>query len=409
MSCAHIAFFMNSLMLGGAERVILTLARALLARGTHRVDLVLASRGGPLVAEIPGGMRVIELGLAWPPAVWSALLSLRLPTARILSGQFIRRKPPKAVRSLPRLVRYLRDERPDGLLTTLPYNNLAALWAAFLAGTSTRIVVREANMLSKEVTESAKSLEQHLPALACAWYPRASGIVAVSDGVAQDLCELIGLPRQRIITIHNPVDFPRITALAEEPVDDDWFRPGRPPVVAAVGRLYPQKDYPTLLRAFAEVRAAREARLVIFGEGPDRPSLEALARSLGITKSLRMPGPVANPFAYIRRAAAFVLSSAWEGFPNVLAEALTCGCPVVSTDCPSGPAELLEGGRWGRLVPVSDHRALAEAIMATLDEPRDSERLRRRAGELSLDHAIDRYLDLLTPLQPASGSMTFRS
>jgi len=397
----HVAVFMNSLMLGGAERVILALTRALAARRTVRVDLLLTAREGPLVAEIPDGIRVIELGMAGAPAVWASLLRLPWPTLRCVGPPFLLDKTPKAVRCLPRLVRFLRAERPDGLLTTLSYNNLVALWASALAGMDTRVVVREANTLSQEASASATTLGRRMPALAGLWYPRAAGVVAVSEGVATDLARVACLPPERITTIHNPVDMARIAALAEAPVapplDPRWFEPGQPPVVVAVGRLAPQKDYPTLLRAFARVVASRPARLLILGEGPERPALHALASSLGITAAVELPGAVENPFAAVRRAAVFVLSSAWEGFPNVLAEALACGCPVVSTDCPSGPAELLEGGSLGRLVPVGDDEGLAQAISATLDAPQHSDRLLARARGLSLDAALDRYLSLLLP------------
>jgi len=401
MHMPHLALFMNSLMLGGAERVVLSVVRGLARRAAFRLDVVLVSRKGPLVAEIPDGVRVVELGCGSPLTIWPALLRLPWETARSLPGASVRAKMPAAARCLPRLVRYLREERPDALFTTLRWNNIAALWAAALAGGPTRVVIREANMPSIDISSGAHGFDRLLPEQIRSWYPRAHGIVAVSEGVARDLAAFTGLEPGRITAIHNPVDIDRVGAMASEPVaeeesaEDGWFSPGAPPVIVAVGRLWPQKDYSTLLRAFARLAAERPARLVILGEGPERPALEQLAASLGIVGRVRLPGAVSNPFAYVRRAGAFALSSAWEGFPNVLVEALACGCPVVSTDCPSGPDELLEGGRWGSLVPVGDDAALARALSATLDAPRDSERLQQRAGAFSLDGAVDRYLDLL--------------
>jgi glycosyltransferase involved in cell wall biosynthesis len=198
-------------------------------------------------------------------------------------------------------------------------------------------------------------------------YPWADGIVAVSQGVADDLAQQIGIPRERIQVILNPIVTPELQRKAKAPLEHPWFSPGQPPVVLAVGRLHPQKDYPTLLEAFAQVRQARPARLLILGEGGERSRLEALIHQLGLEEDVSLPGFVENPFAYMSHASVFVLSSRWEGLPTVLIEALYCGAPLVATDCPSGPREILANGQYGRLVPVSDVRALAKAVEVTLD------------------------------------------
>jgi len=185
---------------------------------------------------------------------------------------------------------------------------------------------------------------------------------------------------------------------ARAPLEHPWFAPGAPPVVLGVGRLAPQKEFPTLIRAFARVRSQRPARLMILGEGktPDRrAALLALAGELGIAEDVALPGFQPNPFAYMARASLFVLSSAWEGLPGVLVQALACGCPVVSTDCPSGPAEILEQGEYGRLVAVGDEAALAEAIGSTLDNPPERDKLRARGADFSIDLSVDRHLDVL--------------
>jgi glycosyltransferase involved in cell wall biosynthesis len=179
--------------------------------------------------------------------------------------------------------------------------------------------------------------------------------------------------------------------------------PGSPPVVLGAGRLEAQKDFPTLLKAFARVRAVREARLILLGEGKDRPLLEALAQDLRVAENVELPGFVENPFAYMARATVFVLSSTYEGLPGVLIQAMACGCPVVSTDCPSGPAEILAGGAYGPLAPVGDDRALAQAILAQLDAPVDRERLCARAALFSVEHAVERYLQASKPCEDAWG------
>ena len=166
-------------------------------------------------------------------------------------------------------------------------------------------------------------------------------------------------------------------------------------MLLGVGKLKPQKDFACLIRAFARVRATRPVRLIVLGDGPQREALLVLARTLGVADAVALPGFVANPFAYLGRAAAFVLSSAWEGLANVVIEALACGCPVVSTDCPSGPAEILAGGKYGRLVPVGDDAALANAIAATLDAPPRQESLRDRARHFSVDRAAAQYRRVL--------------
>jgi len=192
-------------------------------------------------------------------------------------------------------------------------------------------------------------------------------VVAVSRGVQRDLLRYTRVSAERVVLIYNPSYTNRLLELREQPVEHPWFALGEPPVVLGVGRFYPQKDFSTLIKAFALVRAQRPARLVILGEGPLRPQLEALAQQLGVADQVSMPGFVENPFAYMRRAAVFVLPSQYEGLPNVLIQAMACGCPVVSTNCPSGPEDILDNGKYGHLVPVGDVEAIANAILRVLD------------------------------------------
>jgi glycosyltransferase involved in cell wall biosynthesis len=176
-------------------------------------------------------------------------------------------------------------------------------------------------------------------------------------------------------------------------VTHPWFAPDQPPVILGVGRLTAQKDFVNLLRAFAIVKQSRPSRLVILGDGPERAALGDLIDRLDLVSDVDMPGFDANPYSYMSRAAVFVLSSAWEGLPTVLIEAMACGTPVVATDCRSGPAEILVGGRFGELVPVGDAAALAAAILRTLERP-SPQALRVRAGDFSIERAVDRYADL---------------
>lgn len=203
------------------------------------------------------------------------------------------------------------------------------------------------------------------------FYPWADGFVAVSQGVADDLRRFAQLPEVKVHTIYNPVVTDELLASAARTPEHPWLAPGEPPVILGVGRLVGQKDFATLVRAFALVRRTRSAKLIILGEGDKRPELEALVTELGLSDEVSLPGFVDNPFAYMARADTFVLSSRHEGLPGVLIQAMACGCKVVSTDCPSGPREILNNGSLGALVPVGDAGALAEAIVATLDKKGD--------------------------------------
>jgi glycosyltransferase involved in cell wall biosynthesis len=330
-----ITFFLPSFAGGGAERVMVTLAGTLAARSL-KVDLVAGQAVGPCLKHVPPEVRVVDLA-----------------ARRVLA-------------SLPRLVGYLRRERPQAVISALGHANLAALLARDLARTPTRVVITE-HGAPPERADHPRPLQSRLMApLVRPLYRRADGVVAVSRGLALDLAASTGLPPERISVIYNPVVTPALRAAAREPLDHPWFAAGEPPVLLSVGRLTKQKDYPTLIRAFARVAGERPARLLILGEGEDRASLQRLAGELGVADRIALPGFVGNPFAYMARAAALVLSSRWEALPTVLIEALACGCPVVSTDCRSGPREILDDGRWGRLVPVADPSALAAAILQVL-------------------------------------------
>lgn len=361
-----IALFLPSLGGGGAERVMATLARAFDERG-RRVDLLLGVAAGPHLKDVPPTVRVIDLGAH------------------------------RALAAVAPLRRYMGRERPSAMLATLTHANVAAVWARALSSYRPRLVLREAVTLTAIDRAHPDLRDRVLPRMVRATYPSADAIVTVSEGVARSLSEVTRLPPGRITVIYNPTIGPDVAERCARPAEHPWFGPDGPPVILAVGRLTEQKDFATLLRAFALVRARRNGRLVILGEGETRPALTALATELGIAADVDLPGFVRDPYPYLARAALFVLSSAWEGLPNSLIEALAAGCPVVSTDCPSGPREILVGGRYGTLVPVGDSRALAEAVLAAFDAPVDRSSLRGRASDFSVDRVADRYLEVLEP------------
>jgi glycosyltransferase involved in cell wall biosynthesis len=378
--------------------MILSLARGFVDRG-HRVSLVLCRLEGPLLERVPD--RVELIGLEAVPALQARAWAFAADPGGagvMLKPILFALKSHRVLRHLPGLTRYLRQERPTALLSAMPYPNLTAVWARRLAAVPTRVVVSERNTLSRSIADDRRWRKRFLAPLLGRGYSAADHIIAVSDGVADDLSSSAGLPREGITTVYNPVVTPDLVTRSEAPLDHRWFEPGAPPVVLAAGRLVPQKDFPTLLRAFARLRATRPARLMILGQGRgSKPAtaLRALARELGVAEDVTLPGFVDNPFAYMARASVFVLSSAWEGLPGVLIQALACGCPVVSTDCPSGPPEILANGRFGPLVPAGDDAAMASAIAASLDDPPDPAALRRRAEAFSMERAVDAYLNIL--------------
>ncbi|MFO1040116.1 MAG: glycosyltransferase [Geminicoccaceae bacterium] len=403
----RIAILLDDLSGGGVERSMLTLAGGFRRRG-HTVDLILARRAGPLESEVPANMRVLVL-----PE--NADLGVRLAIARadpggigVLARPLLlarRKRLGRMPARLPSLVAYLRRERPDVLLAAKLRPNLAAVWARRLARVPTRVVLTERTSPSEHFPMGRnKGRNQDVRHLMHRTYPQADAIVTVSRDLADDLARFADLPRASIQPIYNPVVDSRLEEAARETPDHPWLAEGEPPVILAVGRIEPRKGFTTLLRAFAQVRERRPVRLVILGgmkneAGGHEQALLDLARQFGIEADLSLPGFRLNPFAYMARAAVFVLPSEYEGLPGVLIQALACGCPVVSTDCPTGPREILEGGRYGPLVPVGDHRAMADAIAATLDDPLPPDLLRERGREFGVDASTDAYLALFDELR----------
>lgn len=366
-SRTDIAIFLRGLYGGGAERAMLNLARGFVDRNL-KVDLVIARAEGSYMSQILKGVRLVDLKTHWMP------------------------------KSLPVLIQYLQREQPKNLISSLHYPCEISLWAKRLSGVSTRIIVCEHNTLSQEAKRIPQLSVRLSPIAAKLFYPWADGIIAVSQGVAEDLATVTNLPLERIPVIYNPIVTPELFSKAKEPVNHPWFNPGEPPVILGVGRLSPQKDFPTLIRAFAQVRQLQPVRLMILGEGPDELQLKALVAELGLENDVAMPGFVENPYSYMARSAVFVLSSAWEGFGNVLAEALAVGTPVVSTNCESGPSEILADGKYGFLTPVGDSQAIAEAIFKVLSgntQKVDPNWLE----QFGLEVCTEKYLDFLGILQ----------
>ena len=358
---ARIAVFLPTLGGGGVERVLLMLAEGFVQRGLS-VDLLLARAEGPFLESVPKGVRLVDF-------------SSRM-----------------TVTSLPRLLRYLKRVRPD-VLVAASNAVIPALIARRFFTPKTPTLARQDNTHTMQARTANLKMRMALRLIRYL-LPSADAVIAVSSGVAEDLGRTIPGTADLVRVVPNPVIGDELDDRAAEPVGHPWLSDPGVPVILSAGRLVPQKDHPTLLRAFAEVVRSRPARLVVLGEGPDRERLTALARELGIADLADFPGFVDNPYSYMSRAGVFALSSVTEGLPTALIEAMACGTPVVSTDCPSGPGEILEDGRWGRLVPVGDWQSLAKAIADTLDSPPAPDLLKSRAQAYSVRPSVDRHLQL---------------
>lgn len=356
---------------GGAERVVVNLANAFVARGIS-VDL--------LVMFCTGNSGDSRIAAPLDPRVRLVVLEVHRLRGLLMP-----------------LVRYLRRSRPQALLACMWPIATVSILARMLARVQTRVVTAEHNTLSLSEQSRGKLGRWLFLKSLHTFYPRADAIVAVSDGVADDLAMIAKLKRSSITTIYNPIvgAFRDSKRREIESVAANWetarFR------ILNIGWFKEQKDQATLLRAFSILCKQVDAQVLILGDGQLRENLEALAESLGISRLVSFPGIVANPEYFYERATLFALSSKWEGFGNVIVEALEQGTPVVSTDCPSGPCEILAGGKYGVLVPVGDPAALAAAMLESLNQHHDRNALKRRAHDFSVDKAADAYVDLLLP------------
>jgi glycosyltransferase involved in cell wall biosynthesis len=360
-----IALFLPSLDGGGAERVFVQLANEFAVLGL-RVHLVLATARGPYLDEVADGVRTVDLDSRG------------------------------VLRSLPKLVTYLRSERPEVVLSALDHSNIVALLACSIAGAGTRCVISMRSVPSAVYREERSARKWVLPMLMRRSYRFADRIIANSQAVASDLVANFRVPAHKLNVIYNPLDLALIARLSGERVLDPWFSSSSSPLILGVGSLTVLKDFPTLIRAFSIVRTKRECRLAILGEGSERVGLEELVGKLGLQKDVEFPGFVDNPFAWMSRAAVVVCSSLTEGCPNALMQALACGSAVVSTDCVGGCSEILEGGRWGRLVPIRDAQAMADSILATMN---GGERVDvgKRAADFAIEEVARTYLGQLIP------------
>ncbi len=382
-STMKISFLLPSLGGYGCERAAVNLIKGLSNRGLD-VQLVLLGNADKfssdcqLLAEIPTRVKIQKLTTLTKPLIW---------------------------RKLWVIANYLKQEKPDILMTFYDLGNIAA-FARFLAKVNTRIVMNIRVELSKEIAignpkiVSLAHFIYYLKGKIKSYiypltYSMADSVVALSNGVAKDVAAICRWPLAKIKVIYNPVYVEEILIKSQEQIYHPWFTTKDVPIILGVGRLEHQKDFPTLIHAFAIVRRLRKCRLVILGDGRMRQELEQLVKNLGLEHDVSLPGFRKNPYPYMKNADVFVLSSYYEGFGNVIAEALAVGTPVVSTNCPSGPAEILQHGKYGRLVPPHNPSNLAQAILTTLQEPSYPWLLQKRARDFDPDLIADHYLDAM--------------
>jgi len=358
-----VALVLPSLEGGGAERVFLRLARLFTQRGLA-VEVVVARWGGSLQRELPASVRLVDLHSGRPS------------------------------RAIPALVCYLRRTRPRAVLSALTHTNLAVAIAYRLAKVTGRCVLSEHTDVRIALPQQKSLWDwQLIRFLGRKVYPWADAVAAVSCGVAESVIETFRLPDNQVQVIYHPIDALEIQRLGEFPVEFPWH--DDLPVVVAVGRLVPEKDYPCLLYAFARLIHHLPCHLAIFGEGKERQNLERLISELGISQDVWLAGFVPNPFPWVARAKLLVLSSQWEGLGGVLLEALCLGVPIVATDCPSGPAEVLEHGRFGTLVPPGDAPKLAEAMAQVLAGGGPKFDREEALARFQPNRVVDQYLNVL--------------
>jgi glycosyltransferase involved in cell wall biosynthesis len=345
-------------------KIAARLANAFVARGIA-TDLLVTHSRNPIHETLEPGVRVIEMGQM------------------------------TALTSVLRMALYLRRERPAAVLTHRIRENVLVHRAARIAGNRTPVFVTVHGPMEIKLKHLRQAKQKKRRAEFLRYYPRSSGIIAISEETAADLRQLLGAG-VRLTVIPNPIVTDALDMLASEPLTHPWFRDGADiPVVVFAGRFEREKDVPTLLEAFALLCRKRDARLVLIGDGSLRPDIDALRRTLGLEARVDMPGWAANPYPYLKQADLVVLSSVWDALPTVLIEALALGTPVVSTDCSAGTREILDEGRFGELVPPRDPDALAQAMGRALDHPLPTQVLSSGAARYAARRNADLYLSFM--------------
>ncbi|RDZ52716.1 glycosyl transferase [Haloferax sp. Atlit-4N] len=357
-----LAFYIPSLGVGGAERVVVNLSNEFSKRG-HSVDLVTSDKGGKLRNEVSKDVDLIQHSPLNVPGYSS-------------------------IGSVPFLSRYLKQNEPEWLYSAMNHANIPAIISGHVSDSDTNIMISEHNTPSRLINHSYGN--KIIYSMARYLYPHSDCIITVSDGVKRDLVNEVNISPDKLKTVYNPIVTPSLIQNSSKGVEHPWFKSDDIDVILGMGRLHPQKRFSDLIRAFSRVDS-HNSRLVIIGTGQEREKLEQHVNELNINDQVDFLGYVENPYKYLRNSSVFALSSAWEGFGNVLVEALACGCPVVSTNCPNGPNEILADGEYGTLVPVGDIESLSSAIERTIKKEINQTTLKKRADDFHVDEIADQY------------------
>lgn len=365
MTTNKIAIFAQTLNFGGSTRVLLTLAKGFVQHG-YDVDLLFVSATGKMVAEVPQEVNLIDF------------------------------QKKRTLSTVPDLIRYLRNNSPDAFYCHVSHTGLMTIIAKMFSLSNTKVFITVHNTESKASQELHWIKQWGMSMLMCILFPMASQIIAVSQGVAEDIQSYARISGNNVKVIYNPIVTKKLKVDMQKSSNHPWLIHKSKPVVITAARLIHQKDLQSLIVAFKQVLESLDAHLIIVGEGGLRETLIDLTKELAIESHVDFAGYTDNPYSYMKNADLYVLSSRFEGFGNVLVEALACGCPVVSTDCPSGPREILNDGEYGKLVPVNDPDALSTAIIESLSEDHDTPKLQERAEYFSEDRIVGEYLALLT-------------
>ena len=352
-----------SLRMGGAAKIALNLSEQYLEEGIE-VTIILTdgNSNDPDFSALPVGLKVIKL-------------------PRINMHHFIR-----PFMNAYQLLKYFREIKPDAILAVRHDASVIAALAWKLNGRKGRFVIRDINPITKTLNRNAVMV-----AMIKSAYRGATAVIANSDDVAQALKDKQWLPAEKIYKIDNPVLTKSFFSKAKMEISDPWLDSSNSPLIITIGRLDQMKDQATLIKAFALVRKETDARLMLVGDGPERPNLRKLVKDLELGDSVALPGAMQNPYPYLKRASVFVLSSKYEGFGNVLVEALSLGKKVVSSACTGGPAYILKSGVYGSLFPVGDYKALAQQILSALAKQQDPEPLIRRSRDFSAEVIAGAY------------------
>jgi len=372
-----ITVFLPSFGSGGVERMMVNLAQGMADLG-QETDMVVRRATSPYLEDLSPDVRIVEL-------------------------EEIHRDPETAAAI------YLENESPRAILSCKEENDILAVRSRRRSRSKARFIVRVPVHASSRLEHKGRGLIKKLMVhkRMKQVIAEADSIIAVSTGVAKDVSAITGIPLETIHIIRNPVVTTNLKELAEVRTGHGWFTQKSKPVILGMGRLGSQKNFEYLIRAFSLVREKLDSRLIILGEGRRRNRLERLIKNLGLSESVQLPGFVPNPYPFLANADIFVLSSLWEGSPNALVEALALGTPVVSTDCESGPREILKGGRFGELVPLGDVGELAAAIVRTLQNPAPAEFLVSAVEEYKLDSASRAYRDVLLGVSTINSPQRF--